>query len=117
MMGSRSHRNGKGCILKAHGVAPVPGRPTSWETFLRAHWVAIAGADVLRPRSGHGGLLTDYSVFVIDRRRDASTSSARRRVSRAVHEQVCRTLTAADEGLVARPPRACSANRTGVDFV
>ena len=32
-------------ILKAHGVPPVPERPTSWQTFLRAHWGAIAGAD------------------------------------------------------------------------
>jgi hypothetical protein len=23
----------------------VPERPTSWRTFLRAHWGAIAGAD------------------------------------------------------------------------
>src|SRR5689334_17514523 len=26
------------------GIAPVPDRPTSWQTFLRAHWGAIAGA-------------------------------------------------------------------------
>jgi len=32
-------------ILKAHGLPPVPARPTSWQTFLRAHWGAIAGAD------------------------------------------------------------------------
>jgi hypothetical protein len=24
----------------------VPARPTSWQTFLRAHWGAVAGADV-----------------------------------------------------------------------
>ena len=32
-------------ILKAAGLPPVPQRPTSWQTFLRAHWGAIAGAD------------------------------------------------------------------------
>jgi putative transposase len=32
-------------ILRAHGIPPVPERPTSWQTFLRAHWGAIAGAD------------------------------------------------------------------------
>src|SRR5215213_6273628 len=35
------HRVGRSTIrriLKAHGVAPLPGRPTSWQTFLRAHW-------------------------------------------------------------------------------
>jgi hypothetical protein len=31
--------------LKAHGIPPVPERPTSWQTFLQAHWGAIAGAD------------------------------------------------------------------------
>jgi hypothetical protein len=32
-------------ILKAAGLPPVPQRPTSWQTFLQAHWGAIAGAD------------------------------------------------------------------------
>ena len=31
-------------ILKAAGLPPVPQRPTSWQTFVRAHWGAIAGA-------------------------------------------------------------------------
>ena len=31
--------------LKAHGIPPVPERPTSWRTFLPAHWGAISGAD------------------------------------------------------------------------
>jgi hypothetical protein len=42
------HRVGRSTIartLKAHGIPPVPERPTSWRTFLRAHWGAIAGAD------------------------------------------------------------------------
>ena len=32
-------------ILKGAGLPPVPQRPTSWQTFLKAHWGAIAGAD------------------------------------------------------------------------
>src|SRR5436189_3291607 len=32
-------------ILKAAGLPPVPQRPTSWQTFLKAHWGVIAGAD------------------------------------------------------------------------
>ena len=32
-------------ILKACGLPPTPERPTPWQTFLRAHWGAIAGAD------------------------------------------------------------------------
>ena len=29
-------------ILKAAGLPPVPQRPTSWQTFLNAHWGTIA---------------------------------------------------------------------------
>src|SRR5262245_26254608 len=32
-------------ILKAAGLPPVPQRPTSWQTFLRAHWGRIAATD------------------------------------------------------------------------
>lgn len=44
---SVGHRVGRSTIrrvLKAAGVPPVPQRPTSWQTFLKAHWGAIAGA-------------------------------------------------------------------------
>jgi putative transposase len=56
-------------VLKANGIPPAPDRPTSWRTFLRAHWGEIAGADfftseVWTPR----GLITYYTLFVIDLR-------------------------------------------------
>ena len=44
-VGHRVGRSTIACILKARGLPPVPERPTSWQTFLRAHWGAIAGAD------------------------------------------------------------------------
>jgi len=44
-VGHRVSRSTIARILKAHGVPPVPERPTSWQTFLQAHWGAIAGAD------------------------------------------------------------------------
>ena len=44
-VGHRVGRSTIARILKAHGVSPVPARPTSWQTCLRAHWGAIAGAD------------------------------------------------------------------------
>ena len=31
--------------LKDQGIAPAPGRPTSWRTFLRSHADSIAAAD------------------------------------------------------------------------
>jgi len=30
-------------ILKEHGIKPAPDRPTSWRTFLKAHWEQFAG--------------------------------------------------------------------------
>ena len=53
-------------ILKAHGLPPVPERPTSWQTFLRAHKDAIAGADFFTTEVWTWrGLVTVYTVFVI----------------------------------------------------
>jgi putative transposase len=54
-------------ILKAQGLPPAPKRPTSWQTFLRAHWGAIAAADFFTTEVWTWrGLVTFYSVFVID---------------------------------------------------
>src|SRR6187549_1916882 len=41
-------------ILKAAGVPPVPQRPTSWQTFLTAHWGVIAAADFFTRTCGRG---------------------------------------------------------------
>jgi hypothetical protein len=38
-------RNTVAKVLKDNGIAPAPDRPSSWPTFLRAHWGTIAGAD------------------------------------------------------------------------
>jgi hypothetical protein len=66
---SRPPRREKHCRQGAEGprIPPVPGRPPSWRTFLRAYWGAIAGADffttvVWTPR----GLVTYYTLFVLD---------------------------------------------------
>jgi transposase InsO family protein len=102
-VGHRVGRSTIARILKTHGVAPVPDRPTSWQTFLRAHWGAVAGADFFTTEVWTWrGLVTYYTVFVIDL------------ASRRVHvvgstpfpnglfmSQCCRTLTAADEGALA----------------
>ena len=54
-------------ILKAAGLPPQPERPTSWQTFVRAHWGVIAGADFFTTEVWTWrGLVTYYSVFVID---------------------------------------------------
>ena len=56
-------------VKGANGIPPAPDRPSSWRTFLRAQWGAIAGADfftseVWTPR----GLVTYYTLFVTDLR-------------------------------------------------
>jgi hypothetical protein len=67
-IGHRVGRSTIARILKAHGVPPVPQRPTSWQTFLRAHWGVIAGADFFTTEVWTWrGLVTYYTVFVIDR--------------------------------------------------
>src|SRR5262252_2114300 len=64
------HRVGRSTIrriLKANGLPPVPQRPTSWQTFLNAHWGVIAGADFFTTEVWTWrGLATYYTVFVID---------------------------------------------------
>src|SRR5262249_14737713 len=64
------HRVGRSTIrriLKAAGLPPVPHRPTSWQTFLRAHWNVLAGADFFTTEVWTcRGLVTYYSLFVID---------------------------------------------------
>ena len=85
-------------ILKAQGLPPVPQRPTSWETFLKAHWGAIAGADFFTTEVWTWRrLVTFYTGFVID------LASRRVRIlGSAPHpndpfmQQVVRTLTMAD---------------------
>jgi putative transposase len=66
-VGHRVGRSTIARILKMHGVPPVPARPTSWQTFLRAHWGAVAEADFLTTEVWTWrGLVTYYNLFVID---------------------------------------------------
>ena len=66
-VGHRVGRSTIARILKAHGLSPVPERPTSWQTCLRAHWGAIAGADFFTTEVWTWrGLVTYSSRFVID---------------------------------------------------
>jgi hypothetical protein len=92
-------------ILKAAGLPPVPQRPTSWQTFLKAHWGAIAGADFFTTEVWTWrGLVTYYTVFVID------LASRRVRILGSTPhpealfmDQIVRALTMADDGSVDTP--------------
>jgi transposase InsO family protein len=85
-------------ILRAHGLPPVPNRPTSWQTFLRAHWGAIAGADFFTTEVWTWrGLVTFYTVFVIDlATRRVQVLGTTPHPDDAFMRQVVRTLTMAD---------------------
>jgi hypothetical protein len=64
------HRVGRSTIrriLQGPGLPPVPQRPPSWQTFLKAHWGAIAGADFFTTEVWTWrGLVTYDTAFVID---------------------------------------------------
>ena len=51
-------------ILRADGIPPAPDRPTSWQTFLRAHWGEIAAADFFTTEvCTWRGLATFYTIL------------------------------------------------------
>jgi transposase InsO family protein len=101
-VGHRVSRSSIARMLKAAGVPPVPERPTSWRTFLRAHWGAIAGADFFTTEIWTWrGLVTYYTVFVID-----LASRRVQIVGSTPHPgdlfmcQVCRTVTTVEDGFL-----------------
>jgi hypothetical protein len=97
------HRVGRSTIrriLKAAGLPPAPHRPTSWQTFLRAHWGAIAGADFFTTEVWTWqGLVTYYTVFVIDlASRRVQILGSTPHPNGLFIRQVARMATAADAG-------------------
>ena len=96
------HRVGRSTIrriVKAAGLPPVPQRPTSWQTFLKAHWGAIAGADFFTTEVWTWrGLVTYDTAFVIDlaSRRVQILGSTPHPEARFM-QQIVRTLTMAED--------------------
>ncbi len=80
----------------------MPEQPTSWQTFLRAHWGAIAGADFFTTEVWTWrGLVTYYTIFVIDlASRRVQIVGLTPHPDEGFMRQVGRTLTAADEGVL-----------------
>src|SRR5205814_10667267 len=100
------HRVGRSTIrriLKAAGLPPVPQRPTSWQTFLKAHWGVIAGADFFTTEVWTWrGLVTYYTVFVIDlASRRVQIVGSTPHPHDVFMQQVARTMTAADVRVLA----------------
>src|SRR5438132_13242139 len=101
-VGHRVGRSTIARILKAQGIPPVPERPTSWQTFLRAHWGAIAGADFFTTEvCAWRGLITYYTIFVIDlASRRVHVVGSTPHPDEGFMRQVGRTLTATDDGVL-----------------
>ena len=102
------HRVGRSTIrriLKAAGLPPVPQRPTSWQTFLNAHWGAIAGADFFTTEVWTWqGLVTYYTVFVIDlASRRVQILGSTPHPEALFMQQIVRTLTMAEAGSLGVP--------------
>ena len=130
-VGHRVGRSTIARILKMHGVSPVPTRPTSWQTFLRAHWGAIAGGDFFTTEvRTWRGLVTFYTVFVIDlASRRVQIMGSTPHPNDLFMCQVARTLTGTDGLLRDHRVLICDRDRkwsrdvrrllgdAGVDFV
>jgi transposase InsO family protein len=87
-------------ILKAAGLPPVPQRPSSWQTFLKAHLGVIARADFFTTEVWTWrGLVTYYTVFVIDlASRRVGILGSTPHPNGLFMRQVVRMATAADAG-------------------
>jgi putative transposase len=91
-------------ILKQQGITPSPERPTSWQTFLRAHWPAYGrgflhdgGLDA--PRARHV-LHVIYHRTALAARPDRRLDDAS---GRDLHAPVARHLTDATDGVLDAP--------------
>ena len=101
------HRVGRTTVsgtLKSEGIKPAPDRPSSWTTFLRAHWGEIAATDfftteVWTPR----GLVTVYTLFLIDlKTRRVHIAGSTVHPDESFMLQVARNLTDAVDGFLLR---------------
>src|SRR5919106_1618323 len=90
-------------VLRDNGILPAPGRPSSWRTFLRAHWGAIAGADFFTTEVWTSrGLVTYYTLFVLDlKSRRVQVVGSTPNPDAAFMAQAARRLTDAFDGFLA----------------
>ena len=89
-------------VLKDNGIKPAPDRPTSWKTFLQAHWGEIAGIDFFTTEVWTPcGLKTYYVLFSIDlKSRQVHFAGATPNPCGSFMAQVARNLTDAFDGFL-----------------
>jgi len=89
-------------VLKDNGIRPAPERPSSWRSFLKAHWDQIVGMDfftteVWTPR----GLKTHYVLILIElETRRVHVAGITTNPDGAFMAQVARNLTDAFDGFL-----------------
>ena len=103
-LGHEIGRNTIKRILLENGLDPAPlrGRAMSWETFLKAHWGAIAATDFFSVEVlTRVGLVRYFVLFVIDlRTRRIEIAGIVRQPSGEWMKQIARNLTDADSGFL-----------------
>ena len=89
-------------VLKDNGIKPAPDRPSSWKTFLQAHWGEIAGMDFFTTEVWTPlGLKTYYVLFAIDlKSRKVHFAGATQNPSESFMAQVAHNLTDAVDGFL-----------------
>jgi putative transposase len=89
-------------VLKDHVIPPAPDRPSSWRTFLRAHWGKSAAADFFTTEVWtRRGLVTYYTLFVLDlRSRRVHLAGSTPNPDAAFMVQPARCLTDAVDGFL-----------------
>ena len=89
-------------VLKDNGIKPAPDRPSSWKTFLQAHWGEIAGMDFFTTEvwTPHG-LKTYYVLFAMDlKSRRVHVAGVTPNPSEFFMAQVARNLTDTFDGFL-----------------
>ena len=104
-LGHRVARSTIAKILKEQGIPPSDERPTSWQTFLRAHWGALLAADFFTTEVWTlRGLVTYYTVFVIElHSRRVHIVGSTPHPDEAFMLQIGRHLTDATDGVLRGP--------------
>ncbi len=89
-------------VLKANGIKPSPDRPSSWRSFIRAHWGQIAAMDFFTTEVWTAtGLRTHYVLFAIDlKSRRVHICGITRHPTEAFMAQIARNLTDCVDGLL-----------------
>lgn len=85
-------------VLRAYGLEPAPNRPSSWRSFIRAHWGELAATDFFTTEVWTPtGLRTYYVLFLIHlESRRVQIAGITRTPDSSFMQQVGRNLTSGD---------------------